>query len=125
MKYYSEIGKPHRRPIVISKLRPSNDKGMKVISKLWGLAVNDFVWITCHGNWRHYVKGVSRNTLVLDPYNLTGGWWGENGENEFAGGIRAAFDNIVTGSQCVPALAEWSRLSNPPIYARMTNAQVN
>lgn len=119
MKYYSEIGKSHRRPIVINKWRPRKGDDMKVICKRWGLSVNDFVWVTHHMNWRRYIKGVSRNTLILDPFYLTH----EFHIDEFAGGIRAAFDNIVTGSQCVPALAEWSRLSNPPIYERMTNAQ--
>ncbi len=123
MQYYSEIGKPYRRAIIIARFHPSHGTGRGEIARQFGLAVNDFIWVTGHKNWRRYIEGVSRSTLVLDPFNLTHEWC-EHEQAEFAGGIIAAFDMIAMASQCELALAKWLLNRNPPAYARMVASGV-
>ncbi len=123
MQYYSEIGKPYRRAIIISRFHPCHGAGREEIARQFGLTVNDFIWVTGHKNWRRYIEGVSRSTLVLDPFNLTHEWC-EHEQAEFAGGITAAFDRIAMAPQCERELAKWLVDRNPPAYARMVASGV-
>lgn len=123
MQYYSEIGKQYRRAIIISRFHPCHGAGREAVARKFGLSVNDFIWITGHDNWRRYVEGISRSTLVLDPFNLTHEWC-EHGQAEFAGGIIGAFDTIAMAPKCERVLARWLIDRNPPAYARMVASGV-
>lgn len=123
MQYYSEIGKPRRRAIVLCRVHPAHGGGRDAIAQQLGVAVNDLIWVTNHDNWRQHIEGVSRCTLVLDPCNLTHEWC-QRDEMEFALGIRSAFNNVVMAPQCEAALAKWLHVHNPSAYARMIEAGV-
>lgn len=123
MRYYSEIGKPYRRAIVLCRVHPGTGGGIDAVARKFGLAVHDLIWITNYDNWRQHIEGVSRNTLVLDPCNLTHEWC-QRDEQEFAIGIRSAFNNVVMAPQCEAALAKWLSIHNPPAYARMVASGV-
>lgn len=123
MRPIAEIGKQYRRAVIINREHPCHGYGQDALARQFGLERIDFLWVTNHKNWRQHVEGVSRNTLVIDPCNLTHEWCEEDGI-EFAMGIRAAFDNVVMAPQCEEALARWLRERNPPLYARMVAAGV-
>ena|SRR5258706_11446732 len=123
MRHSSEVGKPYRRPIIISRVHPCHGAGADVLARQCGLTIHDFIWVTNYKNWRQQIKGISRGTLVLDPCNLTHEWC-EQDEMEFAIGIRSAFDQVVMAPQCEQALAAWLKDRNPDLYLRMIEAGI-
>lgn len=121
MRNVAEIGNQYRRPIIINRAHPCHGYGQEALARRYGLDVHDFLWVTNYRNWRVYIVGMSRSTLVIDPFNLTHEWCEADGI-EFAKGMHDAFERIVMAPQCEAALAAWLRIRNPPLYLRMVAA---